>query len=208
MKTGTTTVGIVAKDCVILAADKRATAGHFIAGKKTDKVVKINDSLAITTAGSVSEIQFLIKLIRAELLLRSIRSGRNNKIVESVNMIAGLVYSSIRKMSMLPSIVHFLVAGSDPASGAELYDIYPDGSATKIDDFITSGSGGMMAIGVLEAEYKPDMSSDDAAALALRAVNSAIQRDSASGDGVDIFVIDNEGVKKHTSKVLKYSLLD
>ena len=63
MKTGTTTVGLVAKDCIVLAADKRATAGHFIAGKKVDKVLPVSDSMAVTTAGSVSDIQLLVKLI-------------------------------------------------------------------------------------------------------------------------------------------------
>ena len=63
MKTGTTTVAIVAKDCIVLAADKRATAGNFIAGKKVDKIHAVADKMALTTAGSVSDIQLLVKLI-------------------------------------------------------------------------------------------------------------------------------------------------
>ncbi|MEM4398102.1 MAG: proteasome subunit beta, partial [Candidatus Woesearchaeota archaeon] len=65
MKTGTTTVAIVAKDCIVLAADKRATAGNFIAGKKMDKILQVDDKMVITTAGSVSDIQLIVKLIKA-----------------------------------------------------------------------------------------------------------------------------------------------
>ncbi|NTV24344.1 MAG: proteasome subunit beta, partial [Nanoarchaeota archaeon] len=78
VKTGTTTVGIIAKDCVVLAADKRATAGNFIAGKKVDKVLPVEEFMALTTAGSVSDIQMLVKLIKAELTLKKLRTGRSN----------------------------------------------------------------------------------------------------------------------------------
>ena len=102
---------------------------------------------------------------------------------------------------MIPGVVHFLFAGYD-SQGSHLYDIYPDGSITDIDDFVCSGSGGTFAFGVLDAQYKKDMSQEQAVELAVKAVNSALQRDSASGDGLDVVVINKDGVKKVISKEL------
>ena len=201
MKTGTTTVGLVAKDCIVLAADKRATAGHFIAGKKVDKVLPVSDSMAVTTAGSVSDIQLLVKLIKAELSLRELRTGRTNSANEAANLLAGIVYGKIRNYSAIPGIVHFLFAGFDE-DGPHLYDIYPDGSITGVDDFVTSGSGGSFAFGVFDSQYKKDMTQEQAVVLAVKAVNSALQRDSASGDGIDVVVINKDGVKNVFTKEL------
>ncbi|MEK6917103.1 MAG: proteasome subunit beta [Nanoarchaeota archaeon] len=195
MKTGTTTIGFVAKDCIVLAADKRATAGNFIAGKKVDKVVQVTDNMALTTAGSVSDIQLIVKMIKAELSLRSLRTGRENSVNEAANLLAGIVYNSIRNYTTIPGIVHFIFAGFD-SKGAHLYDIYPDGSITEIDDFVTSGSGGSFAFGVFDSQYKVDMKESEAVDFAIKAINASLQRDSASGDGIDIVVIDKSGVRK------------
>ena len=205
MKTGTTTVGIVGKDCIVLAADKRATAGNFIAGKKVEKVLAVDERMALTTAGSVSDIQLLVKLVKAELSLRKLRNNRPNSAKEAANLVAGLVYRNIRSFSMIPGIVHFLFAGYDE-EGKHLFDIYPDGSITDVDDFVCSGSGGTFAFGVLDAQYKKDMTEEQCVELALKAINSALQRDSASGDGIDVVVVNKEGVKKVYSKELKVNI--
>ncbi|MFH0874451.1 MAG: proteasome subunit beta [archaeon] len=199
LKTGTTTIGIVAKDCIILAADKRATAGNFIASKNVEKVVKINDYLAITTAGSVSDIQLMVKLVRAELSLKDIRTGRQVSIKEAANLTAGLVYSTIRNYSMIPGVVHFLLAGKDD-TGNHLFEIYPDGSVSDIDDFVSSGSGSMFAYGIFESSYKKDISKDDAVTMAVKAISAAMQRDSASGEGIDVVLVDKSGIQKILTK--------
>jgi len=205
LKTGTTTVGLVSKDSVVLAADKRATAGNFIAGKNVDKIINVTDFMALTTAGIVSDIQLLVKIIRAELALKRIRTGRRVSVKEASNLTAGLVYSNIRKLSMIPALVHFLFAGHD-TQGDHLYDIYPDGSISEIEDFVASGSGSMFAYGVFESQYKKDIAQEEAVELALNAVNAALQRDSASGEGIDVFIINDKGakqvMKKKINKVL------
>lgn len=200
LKTGTTTVGVVCNDCIILGADKRATAGNFIANKNVDKIIPITDNMAVTTAGTVSDIQLMVKLIKAELKLKEIRTHRKPTIKESANLLAGMVYSNIRRMSMIPGISHFLIGGYD--SKKHLYDLYPDGSIADIDDFVSSGSGSVMAYGVLESAYKKDMSEKEGVDLVVRALNAAIQRDSASGDGVDIFAISKNGVNKVLQKII------
>ncbi len=205
MKTGTTTVAIVAKDCIVLAADKRATAGNFIAGKKVDKILPVAEKMALTTAGSVSDIQLLVKLIKAELSLRKLKNGRPNRVKEATNLVSGLVYNNIRRFTMIPGVVHFLFAGYDD-TGVHLYDIYPDGSISEIDDFVASGSGGTFAFGVFDAQYKKDMTQEQAVELAIKAINSALQRDSASGDGLDVVLVNKHGVKKLMTKDLSVKI--
>jgi len=201
LNTGTTTIGLVCKDCVVLAADKRATAGNFIAHKKVEKILPINDRMALTTAGVVSDIQLLVKLIKAELKLKSIRVGREPTVKEAANLLTNIIYSNVRKLSMIPGITHFLLGGFDKE--LRLYDLYADGSITEIDDFVASGSGSVIAYGVLEANYKPDLSESEGVELAIKAVNAAMQRDSASGEGIDVYVINKSGVRKVAYKKVK-----
>ncbi len=196
LKTGTTTVGIVCKDGLVLAADKRATAGHMIADKRTKKIYKISDDMVITMAGSVSDAQLLTKLIKAEIKLKEIRTGKKPNVKESANLLAGMVYENIRKFSLIPGISHFILGGKD-ATGYYLYDVYADGSLTKCDDFISSGSGSVFAFGVLETMYKPDITVEDGIKLIVKCVNAALQRDSASGNGINIVTITNEGAKEY-----------
>ena len=205
MKTGTTTVGIMCKDGIILAADRRATAGNLICDKKAQKIYQINDNMALTTAGVVSDVQLLVKLIKAELNLKEIRTEREVNVKESVNLLAGLVYSNIRKMSMIPGISHFLFAGKD-YEGFHLYDIYADGSLTKNDNYVSSGSGSVMAYGVLETLYKEGIDIDEGIKLALKCINAALQRDSATGNGIDVVTITKDGVKKVLEKEIKINL--
>jgi proteasome beta subunit len=205
LKTGTTTVGIICKDSIILAADKRATAGNFIADKKVEKVVKVNDFMALTTAGSVSDLQLLVKYLKAELKLKEIRTGRFNTVKEAANLLAGMVFANIRSYSMIPGVTHFIFGGFDKE--LHLYDLYPDGSLTNIDDFVSSGSGSVMAYGVLETMWKKDMSDAEGIQLVLKAINAAIQRDSASGNGIDIFVINKNGAQKVETRILDTKLV-
>ena len=195
IKKGTTTLGIVCKDCVILAADRRATAGGMIVNKKTEKVQVINENFAVTLAGTVSDAQLLVKLIKAELKLKEIRTGRKPTTKEAANLLGGMVYENIRRMSMIPGIAHFLLGGTDN-TGNYLYDLFPDGSVTDIDDYVSSGSGSVFAYGVLETGYSKDMTGDEAIKLAIKAINAALQRDTASGNGIDIVKITKDGVKK------------
>src|SRR3989344_3998306 len=97
IKTGTTTLGIVCKDGIVLAADKRATAGYLLVSKKEEKIIQISDNLVVTTAGVVSDVQLLIKIIKAQLKLDEIRTGRTVSVKEAANLLGGLVYSNIRK---------------------------------------------------------------------------------------------------------------
>jgi len=183
----------------------RATAGHMIVDKRAEKVHVISDDFALTIAGGVSDAQLLIKLIRAELKLKEVRTNKRPSAKEAANLLGGLLYSNIRRPSMLPGIVHFLLGGKD-VSGMYLYDLFPDGSITKVRDFISSGSGSVFAYGVLETQYKEGMSTADGVKLAVKAINTALQRDSASGNGIDVIVISEKEIKRVMHKEIQVSL--
>ena len=205
MKTGTTTLAIKCIDGVVLAADKRATAGSFIANKNVNKVFAVTDNVVLTMAGTVSDAQLMTKLFRAELQLKNYRTKRTPNMKESANLLAGLVYSNIRKMSLIPGISHFLMSGED-LEGFHVYDLYPDGSLTEIDDFVSSGSGSVMAYGVLETLYNKEITVEEGVKLALKSVNAALQRDSASGNGVDVVTVTKEGIKRVIERELELVL--
>ncbi len=199
MKTGTTTMGIKFKDGVILAADKRATAGNLIAQKDTKKINNITENIAVTMAGTASDAQLLIKLAKAELKLKTIRTNQTLDVKEAAALMSRMVYNNLRKPSMMPGVSHFVMAGVDE-SGFYLYDIFPDGTISECKDFISSGSGSVMAYGVLETSYKENMSLAEAKSLAIKCVNAAISRDNASGNGIDIFLINKDGANRIMSQ--------
>lgn len=194
LKTGTTTVGIVCKDGIVLAADRRTSAGYMVADKKSRKVIPINEDIAITTAGLVSDIQLLTKVIKAQLKLIEIRRGKKSTVKQAANLLGGMVYSNIRRYSMIPGIVGFILGGKD-LSGFHLYNLGVDGSIIEVDDYAADGSGMQFATGVLESMYKKDMPISDGIKLAVTTVNTAIQRDIATGNGIDVFTITKDGVK-------------
>ncbi|MCC7575046.1 proteasome subunit beta [Candidatus Woesearchaeota archaeon] len=207
LKTGTTTIGIICKDAVVLAADKRATAGHLIANKDIEKVIEIMPNMALTTAGTVSDIQLLVKYLKAELKLKEVRTNRKPNVKEAANLLANFNYSNIRSYGGFGGVCHFLFGGYDVENGFQLYDIYPDGALTGVNSnskakgYLASGSGSTFAMGLLEDAWQSDLSVENGVSLAYRAINAALQRDSASGEGVDVFVIGKDGIKKHNKMI-------
>jgi 20S proteasome alpha/beta subunit len=121
----------------------------------------------------------------------------------AANLLAGMAYENVRKMSMVQSIVGFLIAGYDN-EGFHLYEIGIDGSIFKQAEFVSDGSGSVFAYGVLESHYKKDMSLDEGIELARTALRTAMSRDSASGDGFDIYKITTNGLTKVETVRLTY----
>jgi len=199
LKTGTTTLALQCKGGIVLAADKRATSGYLISHKKFDKIMNISDNIAVTVAGTVSDVQLLAKYIRAELKLKLIRTNRESSVKEAANLLSMMVYNNIRKLSLIPGISHFLIGGKDD-EGFHIYDLAPDGSIIDVDDYTTSGSGSVMVYGVLETLYDKKISVEEGIKLAVKSINAAVQRDIASGNGIDVVTITKDGVKKVISK--------
>jgi proteasome beta subunit len=199
LKTGTTTIGLVCKDGIVLAADKRATSGGSIVGSFT-KVVPIGSRFALTMAGTVSDAIMLSRYLKAELKLKELRSSNEVTTREAANLLAQFVFANIRQMSMIPGVTHFLLAGKDQ-QGVRLFDIYPDGSINEVDEYFCSGSGSVFAFGLIDAEYEKNMSVEKGVLLAKKAIRSAITRDTASGNGYDIVAVTPEGVNEVETKV-------
>ncbi|MEM4396210.1 MAG: proteasome subunit beta [Candidatus Woesearchaeota archaeon] len=193
LKTGTTTVGLVTKEGIILGTDKRATAGYLIVDKKAQKLHKITDTIALTIAGSVSDAQKIISLVKAEIKFQSLRILRPLTATEVAYFLSNIVYQKIREFSTIESVAHFILAGLDNGTFS-LYDIFPDGSVTKIDDFVSSGSGSVFAYGVLETNYDKNLTIEEGKKLVVKAINAALQRDIASGNGIELLVVDKNGV--------------
>ena len=204
IKTGTTTLGLVCKDGAILAADNRATAGHFIARKDVEKVVVINDNIAVTTAGSVSDIQMFVKLFRAELKLKAIKTGRIVNVKEAANFAARICYDNARQY--FPSMTHLLIGGFDSV-GSRIFEVDIDGCMLDVKDYVSTGSGSVLVYGILENSYKDSITVKDGEELAVKAISAAMQRDSGSGNGIDVLAITKNGMRKNVQKRVSGNLI-
>ncbi|MBM3203982.1 proteasome subunit beta [Candidatus Woesearchaeota archaeon] len=193
---GTTTVGIKCADGIVLAADKRVTAGgRIVMDKSFNKVFPISEFMAVTIAGTVSDAQLISKLLMAEIRLKKVRTGAEPNSEEAANLLTTIVYQNIRRLSPILGITGFLFAGYDE-EGLHLYEIGVDGSLIESQEYVTDGSGFMNALGVLDTLYKKDIKVAEGVKLAVKAINAAIQRDTATGEGIDVYTITSQGVKK------------
>lgn len=202
LKTGTTTLAIVCKDGLVVAADRRTTAGSMVYGKTTKKIQTIEENHVVTTAGTVSDIQLTLKIIKAQIKLDEMRRGKKLMTKEIANLISGLNYSALRAAYAISS---FLLAGKDER-GFHIYDITPDGSIVEVEDYAGDGSGVMFTTGVFEANYRKDMGVDEGVKLAVKAMNAALQRDIYSGNGIDVITITSKGIKQVIDKELDMSI--
>ena len=197
LKTGTTILGIVCKDGIVMAADRQATAGNIILSKNTPKAVQINDYLVTSGTGNASDIEMQKKIIAAQLRLKQLKSKKRPTVKESANLVATITYQNIRNPSMIPSIVGTLVAGFNEDGTYELYTIEPAGTVMKVEDYDANfGSGMPYVLGLLERQYKKDITTDEGIELATESLKSSTQRDVGSGFGIDVFVITKEGIKQ------------
>ncbi|HOW37084.1 MAG TPA: proteasome subunit beta [Candidatus Pacearchaeota archaeon] len=209
LKSGTTIVGIVCKDGVVMASDKQSTGGNIVMDKDSEKIKIINEYLAFAGTGMVSDIQRSIKLGAAELRLKELRSKSRPNVREGANLIASLIYGSVRQPTMLQFMVGSLVGGVNENGTAELYTIDPSGGIKKVEDYDANfGSGMPFVLGLLERQYHKDMVVADAVKLATEAIKSSTQRDIGSGHGIDVFTLTKDGIKKVVSQEIKASYED
>lgn len=185
---GTTTIGITFEKGTILAGDKRASAGHVVASKTAKKVKPITDKVAITISGSVAGAQMLYKWIRSQISRLAIDTERESTVSSVANLTATILHANFRRL--IPFQVHFLIGGEEDGKG-KLFYLDHTGSLQE-DDYIASGSGSPIALGILERKYKKDMGEDEAIKMALDTLSSAIKRDVYTGDGIDVAKIDEE----------------
>ncbi|HUT26516.1 MAG TPA: archaeal proteasome endopeptidase complex subunit beta [Methanomassiliicoccales archaeon] len=189
MKTGTTTLGIVNADGVVMASEHRATMGNIIAHKEVQKVFKIDTNLGMTTAGLVGDAQVMARYLRAEVELYKLKRTTSM----SVKAAATLTSNILRRGGGAYGYYYVgLIVGGYDREGGHVYSLDAAGGSIP-DHYVSVGSGSLFAYGVLEDHYKKDITLDEAINLAIRALNAAMKRDSASGDGVDIITITKDG---------------
>ncbi|MCL2607761.1 MAG: archaeal proteasome endopeptidase complex subunit beta [Methanomassiliicoccaceae archaeon] len=193
LKTGTTTVGIKTKDGVILASERRATMGHIIAHTHVQKVFSISDNIGMTIAGLVGDAQLMVRFLQSEVEVYSMKRGAPM----SVGAAATLVSNVIRQGFYLG-----LIVGGYDSRGGHVFSIDGAGGCIE-DDYVSVGSGSLFALGVLEGRYKKDMTEEEGIDLAISALNSAIRRDAASGDGMLISVIGKKGTKELPEETIR-----
>ena len=180
IKTGTSTVGITFNGGVVVGADHRATMGNFIANKNVKKLFKISGRVALTTAGLVGHAQSLARMLTAELALYELKRDNPMTVKGAATLTANILVGR-------PHYVQLLIVGVDE-SGPSVYSI--DSAGGSIPDlYCATGSGSPFMYGVLEDQFSKDMTQKDAIALAAKALLASAQRDSASGNGMDLAVI-------------------
>jgi proteasome beta subunit len=194
---GTTTVGVICRDGVILASDTRVTMGFFVAHHKGKKVYKIDDHIGMTISGGVADAQKAVEILTVNAQLYRLNNGRPMPVSSAARLISNLLFSS----RYAPLLAQILIGGVD-TTGPHIFAIDPFGSITE-EKCVATGSGSPVAYGVLEDKYKQDASLKDTLPIVVRAVDAAMKRDAASGDSFDVSVIDKKGYRELNDKEKK-----
>ncbi len=188
---GTTTVGIVCTDGVVLATEQRATMGNFIASKTAKKIYQIDDLVGMTTAGSVGDAQQIVRIINVESRLFKMRRKESITTKGITTLLANLLSGQ----RYYPLMVQLLIGGYDK-NGPAVYSLDALGGNIEEMSAVATGSGSPMAYGVLEDRYREGMNVEEGAYLAIRALHNAMKRDSASGEGIDVVLITKDKYRR------------
>mgnify|MGYP000188545704 CR=1 FL=1 len=191
---GATTVGIVCKDGVILASEKRVSYGNLVLSRAGKKVFKITPNIGAACAGLVSDMQILVREVGAYASLFRLEVNRPITVRAVAKLMSNLLFSR----RLFPLITQTVVGGVDE-DGPSLYVLDVLGSNIP-DNYTAVGSGAEIAMGVLEESYKEGLSVEEGKDLAMRAIKSAISRDAMSGDGIDFLIITKDGIKEESIK--------
>ncbi len=191
---GTTTVGLVVNDGVVLAADKRVSSGYYVAHKTVKKIIRMDDRVALTISGLVADAQIIGDYLKVEILSRKITSGHP----PTLKSLASLLSSILNSSKYYPYIVQLLLGGYD--TEPRLYAIELFGGVVE-EEYAATGSGSPIAIGVIEGNYRRGMSIDEAVNLAVKAVSASIARDVFTGEAIDAVAISKDSYKEYTFKI-------
>ncbi len=190
LKKGTTTLGLVCRDGIVMATEMRATMGNLIGHKTTQKLFKISDNMALTVAGLVGDAQMLARWLSAEVKLYELKTGTSMSLKASSTLMANIMNGR----RYMPFWVQLLLGGID-SEGGHVYSLDAAGGSIP-DKFQTTGSGSPFVYGVLEDRFMENLSVEEGKELGVRALIAAMKRDSASGDGISMCVIDSTGYHK------------
>ncbi len=187
---GATAVGITYDNGVLLGSEKRVSYGNFVVNKNTKKTFTVTDHVGAACAGMVADMQVLVRQVSALSKIRRLETRREVQ----PNSVAKLMSVIMFERRYFPLLTQVIVGGITSAK-PEIYTLDPLGSVLP-DKYAAVGTGAEMALGVMDADYNENMDEEKATTLALRAIRSSIQRDSASGDGIDLLIINKDGKKE------------
>ncbi|WEU40390.1 MAG: archaeal proteasome endopeptidase complex subunit beta [Candidatus Odinarchaeum yellowstonii] len=188
-QTGTTTLGIVYNEGVILASESRVSEGYYVASKTGKKVLMIDEHIGMTISGSVADAQSMVDQARALAKLYFYDKGRRMPVKAAAKLISNILFGQ-RPLYLMTSL---LIGGVDE-DGPHLYSLDAAGSLIP-DKYTSTGSGSVIAYGVLEDSYKDGMSEREAIELSIRAISAAKKRDVFSGNKISVAVIDKRGFR-------------
>ena len=183
---GTTTVGVVCTDGVILSSDTRVTMGYFVAHKQGKKIYQIDDHIAMTISGGVADAQYVVEVLKVNAKLYKLNNGRPMPIKAASRLVGNVLFSARGGL-----MAQILVGGVD-STGPHVFSLDPFGSLIE-ETCVATGSGSPVAYGVLEDKFKEGSEIKDMLPVVVRAVDSAMKRDIASGDNYDIALITKDG---------------
>jgi proteasome beta subunit len=199
---GTTTVGVVCKDGVILASDTRVTMGFYVASKRGKKIYKIDDHLAVTIAGSLADAQRVVDVLMANAQLYKLNMGRPLPISSAARFVANLLFSA----RYVPLQAEALIGGMDD-SGSHVFRLDPFGTLTE-EKCVSTGSGSPVAYGILEDKYKEGVPIKELLPVIVKAIDAAMKRNVGTGDSFNVAVIDDKGYRELSEDAKKKLLVD
>jgi proteasome beta subunit len=196
---GTTTIGIVCSDGVVLGADSRATMDVFIASPDARKVWKIDENIGLTIAGGVGDAQELIRQVRIQNEVYKMEEGKPLSPKAATSLLSIILQDS----KFYPYFVQLIVGGVDAKGNPQLYSLDMAGGYQEEQSFTSTGSGSIAALGYIEGAYKKNMSVKDGIRLVNKALSIAMRRDSATGDKILIAVLTKSGYEEYSGKELE-----
>ena len=191
---GATAVGVSFDNGVVLASEKRVSYGNFVVNKSTKKTFRVTDHVGAACAGMIADMQILVRQVGALAKIRKLETRR----IVPPNSIAKMMSVIMFERRFFPLLTQVIVGGVD--TNSQIYTLDPLGSVLP-DEYAAVGSGAEMALGVMDSEYKPKMSEQVAKGLAIKAIKSSVQRDSASGDGIDLLVVRRDQQLEESHKI-------
>jgi len=194
----TTTIGVVCRDGVLMTTDTRATMGSFVAHKHAKKVYMIDHHLGMTIAGTVGDAQAIVEMLKANSALYRLDMNRPIPVQSAARMVSNILFQA----RYYPLSVQALIGGMDD-TGGHIFALDPLGSMME-ERYVSTGSGSPVAYGVLESEWHDDLNVKDSTPVLVRAISSAMKRDSASGDSFDVVTITKDGYRELTEDEKKH----
>lgn len=183
---GGTVIGLVTKDGVIVAADRRYTYENLIIATGVRKIFMVTEYACLAAAGLVSDFQQLVRDISYIVRIREIELERKVPIKSIAKLVSLLLYSN----KLYPLLTQVLIGGY--VDRPTLISLDPLGSLIE-DKYVAVGSGAEIAIGILDSSYNDGLSIEDGRRIITEAFNAVAKRDALSGREIDVAVVRQSG---------------